>query len=75
MKGGLDARHRLASHADAIEAGGNDLGIVDDEHIAGAQDVGNVAHAPVEQGTLRVHDKQARGIARLRRAQRDPVLW
>ena len=48
----LDARNILAAHADAVETRGNDARVVDDENVAGAQEIREVANKPVfEIGT------------------------
>ena len=69
-----NVRLQLAAAADAIESGGNDARIVEDERIARAQKPGQLAHDPVLERHSRPHHEQASGIARARGMQRDALL-
>ncbi len=75
---GADAhmqRHRdllagriLVAMAHAFELGGNDLGVVEDQRVAGAQERWQIADAMIGQARrcrLRIDDEQARAVARL----------
>ena len=50
MQGDLDPGRRLAPDPKAGEAGGDHLGVVDDEGVAGAEQVGEIADRPVGEG-------------------------
>jgi len=59
--------------APPFELGGNDLGVVEHQHVAGAQHVGQVARAAILESPLAPHHQHARGIARPRGAQSYPL--
>ena len=71
--GALVQRHadpRLA--APAFELGGDDARVVEHQHVAGAQQVGEVGDAAVAQ-PLALDDQHARRVARARGAEGDAV--
>ena len=70
----LDAGGRLLAHAQAVEPGRNDLGVVEDQHVARPQEIRQVADAQILESGLRPDHEHARGIARLRRTERDAAL-
>ena len=76
MQGHIDARDSLAAHANAGQPGGNDAGVVDNNHVARPQQAGQIADAPVDQQrvALWIDVEQARAFARLCRPQRDPFF-
>ncbi len=74
MQRRVDMRRRLAAPADAGKLRRNDLGVVEDEHVAGIKQRRQVAHDAVLERALRAHDKQPRRIARIFRAQRDALF-
>ena len=67
----LDLRLGLAADAAAFELGGNHLGVVDDELVAGLQPLRQVADGAVAQHAIGLHHQHPRGIARARGPQRD----
>ena len=67
----LDLRLGLAADAAAFELGGNHLGVVDDELVAGLQPLRQVADGAVTQHAIGLHHQHPRGIARARGPQRD----
>ena len=62
--------------AQTVQPRRDDLGVVEDEHVAGAQEVRQVAHGTVFEPRLAVrpHREQTRRIARGCRPKRDPLL-
>ena len=60
---------RLSAHP--FELRRNDLGVVEDEHVAGPQQLGQIEHRPIGN-RFAVDQQQPRLVARARRAQRDP---
>ena len=69
----LDRRFRAASDAPPMQARRDHPRVVDDELVAGAQQLRQVAHDAILERRAGPHDKQPRRIARPRRAQRDPL--
>ena len=69
-------RFELAAPAHALERGRNDARVVEDQRVAGAQELRQLAHdARSSQRRRRGRTtSSARGVARARRMQRDPVL-
>ena len=66
---------RLAIGTATFELGGDDAGVVEDEDVAGVQQAGQIAHAPVLIGRIcPPHHQHPRRIARAHGAQRDPLL-
>jgi hypothetical protein len=70
-QGRLDLRLGLAADAAAFELGGNHLGVVDDELVAGLQPLRQLGDAAVMQRAVRLHHEHARRIARAGGPQRD----
>ena len=64
----------FARGAAPVQARGNDFGVVDDQRIAGAEIVRQVAHVLVLQRAVGAHDQHARRIARPRRPERNQVF-
>ncbi len=64
----------LAANADTGEFGGDHLGVVDHQHIAGSQDIEEIAHLTVSQPTAGLHDQHFGRVARLGRMKRDALL-
>ena len=69
----LDFRFGLPADPPAFELRGNHLGIVDDDLVARLQPLRQLGDDAVLQGAAGLDDQQPRGIARLRRPQRDPL--
>jgi len=72
----LDGGLRCApAEAPAAQAGGNDFGIVDHKRVTRAQQVGQIAHAPVIdlRGRAWTHDQKPRCIPRRNGTQGNPV--
>ena len=67
----LDLRLGLAADAAAFELGGNHLGVVDDELVAGLQPLRQIGDGLVTQHAVGLHHQHARRIARACRPQRD----
>ena len=65
-------RGLAAPDAAAGQRGGNDAGIVEDEDVAGAQQLRQIAHDAVFE-TRRFDHQEPRGVARDRRTKRDPL--
>ena len=63
-QGRVDLHLDAAADPAAGELGGNDTGIVDDDLIAGAQELRQLAHDAVDRRLIRLHHQHARGIAR-----------
>ena len=70
----VDLRRRVAAPAHAAQLRRNDLGVVEDQQIAGLEQRRQVADDPVLERRPWLDDQQPRRIARLGRAQRDPVF-
>jgi hypothetical protein len=68
----LDARAQLAAQAPTGKARVDDAGVVDDQRVAGRKKERKVADDLVLEDARRRDDEQARLVARLDRAQRDP---
>jgi hypothetical protein len=69
----LDLGFGLAADAAALELRRDHLGIVDDELVARLQPLRQLGNELVTQRAT-FHDQHLRGVARARRAQRDP-FW
>ena len=65
-----------AADAAALQPRRNHLGVIDDQRVAGLQQVRQIAHTAIIEFRLlaRPHDQQPRRIARNNRPQRNP-LW
>jgi hypothetical protein len=63
-----------AAFAQAGQARGDHAGVVEHQGVAGAQEIGQLAHHVVGERLARADDQQARGVARLGRAQGDTVF-
>ena len=62
----------LASPALPLELRGNDLGVVEDQHVARPEQLRQIEHLMV--GNLAAaHDEQPRAVPRPRRPQRDAI--
>jgi hypothetical protein len=57
-----------------VKLGRDDLGVVDDERVAGPQHIRQIADMTVLESLSGHHHQHARGVARPRRAKRDPVF-
>ena len=68
-----DAGDRIAAHAHAVEARGDDTGISDDDRIVRLQIVRQIADARIDQRAAGADDEQARRFARRNRLQRDAL--
>src|SRR4029077_18289949 len=64
----------FAPHASAMQPGGENLGVVDDEHIAGAQQIGKLAHTPVLARAGFADHKKPRRIAWVSGPQRNQLF-
>ena len=75
-QGRFDLNRNTVSLARSEQARRDDLGVVDNQKIAFAQHMRQVAHRAVfEFGRcIRMHDQELRGIARVRRTQRNRIL-
>ena len=65
-----------AADAAAVQACRNDLGIVDDDGVAGAQQLRQIAHGAVLKARRRARtdDQKPRGVARRSRPQSDAIF-
>jgi hypothetical protein len=73
---GLDRGLRRApSNAPPMQPRGDDLGVVDDERVAGLEEAGQVAHMAIGKRGLRarINHQETRGVARRDRAQSDAL--
>src|SRR5690606_27551913 len=72
----LDLCFRVAADACALERRRNDTCVVEDEHIAGPQQLGQLRDVAIGEFGLpvRPHHEQARSIALRQRVKRYPVL-
>ena len=72
----LDLRFGIAADACALERRRNDTCVVEDEHIAGPQQLGQLRDGAIcDFGlTIRLHHEQARSITLRQRVKRYPVL-
>jgi hypothetical protein len=70
----LDPRRGILPDPQAVEARGNDLGVVEDQHVPGPEQVRQVADDAILQRLAGSNHEHARTIARFRRAERDPVV-
>jgi hypothetical protein len=54
----------------------DDFGVVDDERVAGAQQLRQITHRAIleRRGHAGTHHQETRGVARRRRPQRDAVF-
>jgi hypothetical protein len=60
----------------AAEAGGNDLGVVEDQEVPRQQKVAEVGeHAVANTSVFSVHHQEPRGVPGVDRILGDPVLW
>ena len=76
VQGHVDARDSFAARANAGQPGGNDAGVVDNDHVARPQQAGQIADALIlqQRNALRIDVEQARALSRLCRAQRNPLF-
>jgi hypothetical protein len=72
----LDFRERLPPRAKSVQPRRDHAGVVEDERVAPAQEVGKLADNPIREAgwRARLDHEQARRVARLDWAQRDPVF-
>ena len=78
----LDQRGRnrrfmvAAAKTAAMQPRRDDLGVVDDERVAGPQQVRQIAYCPVfeRHRCARMHDEEPRRVAGRRRPERDAIL-
>ncbi len=70
----LDLGGGLLANAKAVEARGNDFGVVEHQHVARLQQIRQIANDPVVETGIRTHHQHPRGIARLHRAECDAAF-
>jgi len=73
VQGRVNARHRLPSPARSKQLRRDDLGVIDHQHVAGAQEFWQISDLGVARVLRRDH-QQTRGFARLGGTQRDPLF-
>lgn len=66
---------RAFAHAPSLEAGRNDAGVVEHQHVATPQKRGKIGDLQVVQRAPRLDDEQPRGVTRTDRAEGDAFLW
>ena len=63
-----------AAEPAAVQIRRHDLGVVDDQRVAAAQQRRQIADGAILDRRARTHDEETRGVARCRRPQRDAVF-
>ncbi len=74
VQSGLDPHHRAVALAQARQPGGDDLGVVEHDDIAGTEERRQIADDAVVKATLGVDDEHPRRVARAHGPQGDQPL-